>query len=432
MIVYGSSCVIRISINGNLTSLHRNGLVSGELADTYELWTFGEVENVEMTYDGNQLRQVNDATGRKLSERYELYREGLPPSMELDTLAVNDPQTGWTSYYIAFGHRDYCGNYIYQNGKISMVLTPAGYISGNMRYYYLKDYQGNNCVVLNQNGVVQQINHYYPYGSLMGEGFNASSQPYRYSGKELVTLENLNLSDFGARWLDSPSGTFITMDPLCEDYNAISPYVYCGGNPVRNIDPTGCDIWKINDRGEIIEHVVNEERDQIIMVDNDGSTKIDENGNEASVTFEYGTVISQKSSKQLVGDKVVDVDIFKVRGDKNGEGLFKFLSDNVSTPEVGVEYSLFQTGVPGEKGLNFVSTSHMVAADASGSILFEYQLKYGYSIRKHIHSHPTGDIPGFSDFTFSNNITYELNQNKKNIPLFYIYYVPEKQMIKYD
>ena len=38
-----------------------------------------------------------------------------------------------------------------------------------MRYYYLKDYQGNNSVVLNQNGVIQQINHYYPYGSLMGD-----------------------------------------------------------------------------------------------------------------------------------------------------------------------------------------------------------------------------------------------------------------------
>ncbi len=33
-----------------------------ELADTYELWTFGEVDNVAMTYDGNQLRQINDAT----------------------------------------------------------------------------------------------------------------------------------------------------------------------------------------------------------------------------------------------------------------------------------------------------------------------------------------------------------------------------------
>ncbi|MBQ2839004.1 MAG: hypothetical protein IJE73_05125 [Muribaculaceae bacterium] len=261
-------------LNGNITSLQRKGLARRELADTYELWTFGEVDNVVMTYDGNQLRQINDATdevilsstmdvndrenynlhdangnllrcpdknilnikynrlnlpeiitfennnriifkydatGRKLSEKYELYREGLPPSLELDTMVDNEPQSGWTSYYIAFGLRDYCGNYIYQNGNISMIITPAGYISGSMRYYYLKDYQGNNSVVLNQNGVVQQINHYYPYGSLMGEGFNASSQPYRYGGKELVTLGGLNLSDFGARRLDSPSGKFITI-----------------------------------------------------------------------------------------------------------------------------------------------------------------------------------------------------------------------------
>ena len=97
----------------------------------------------------------------------------------------------------------------------------------------------HNCVVLNQNGVVQQINHYYPYGSLMGEGFNASSQPYRYGGKELVTLGGLNLSDFGARWLDSPSGTFTTMDPLCEDFQHLSPYLYCAGNPIKYIDPSG-------------------------------------------------------------------------------------------------------------------------------------------------------------------------------------------------
>ena len=60
-------------------------------------------------------------------------------------------------------------------------------------------------------------------GSLMGEGFNASSQPYRYGGKELVTLGGFNLSDFGTRWLDSPSGTFTTMDPLCEDFQHLTP-----------------------------------------------------------------------------------------------------------------------------------------------------------------------------------------------------------------
>ena len=84
-------------------------------------------------------------------------------------------------------------------------------------------------------------------GSLMGEGFNASSQPYRYGGKELVTLGGFNLSDFGTRWLDSPSGTFTTMDPLCEDFQHLSPYLYCAGNPIKYIDPSGmAPIYNIN------------------------------------------------------------------------------------------------------------------------------------------------------------------------------------------
>lgn len=40
-------------------------------------------------------------------------------------------------------------------------------------------------------------------GSMMGERYNVSSQPYRYGGKELVTLGGLNLSYFGARWLNT-------------------------------------------------------------------------------------------------------------------------------------------------------------------------------------------------------------------------------------
>lgn len=85
-------------------------------------------------------------------------------------------------------------------------------------------------------------------GSLMGEGYNVSSQPYRYGGKELVTLGGLNLSDFGARWLDSPSGTFTTMDPLCEDFQHLSPYLYCAGNPIKYIDPSGMvaeSVWDL-------------------------------------------------------------------------------------------------------------------------------------------------------------------------------------------
>lgn len=82
-------------------------------------------------------------------------------------------------------------------------------------------------------------------GSMMGEGYNVSSQPYRYGGKELVTLGGLNFSDFATRWLDSPSGTFTTMDPLCEDFQHLFPYLYCAGNPIKYIDPSGEAAIKI-------------------------------------------------------------------------------------------------------------------------------------------------------------------------------------------
>ena len=32
------------------------------------------------------------------------------------------------------------------------------------------------------------------------------------------------------------------MDPLAEKYYSISPYAWCGGNPVKNVDPDGKKI----------------------------------------------------------------------------------------------------------------------------------------------------------------------------------------------
>jgi uncharacterized protein RhaS with RHS repeats len=49
------------------------------------------------------------------------------------------------------------------------------------------------------------------------------------------------LYDFIARGYDPVTGRFLTPDPLAEKYYSISPYAYCGNNPVRYIDPTG--MW---------------------------------------------------------------------------------------------------------------------------------------------------------------------------------------------
>jgi uncharacterized protein RhaS with RHS repeats len=58
---------------------------------------------------------------------------------------------------------DYCGDAIYQNDTLKEVLTPEGYWQNGL-YYYLKDHQGNNRVVINSSGVVQEYSDYYPDG----------------------------------------------------------------------------------------------------------------------------------------------------------------------------------------------------------------------------------------------------------------------------
>jgi len=63
---------------------------------------------------------------------------------------------------------DYCGNCIYENGTLKMILIEDGYVtfdsnSQPVYHFYLKDHLGNNRVVANASGQVEQVNHYYPY-----------------------------------------------------------------------------------------------------------------------------------------------------------------------------------------------------------------------------------------------------------------------------
>ena len=141
----------------------------------------------------------------------------------------------------------YCSNVIYEDGTAKCLLTEEGYVSLDDReyHYYLKDHQGNNRVLVNKNGGVEEINHYYPFGGVFASEENV--QPYKYNGKELDAKKGLNWYDYGARQYDAALGRFTTTDPLAEKYYPTSPYVYCGGNPINRIDPTGADWYKDSD-----------------------------------------------------------------------------------------------------------------------------------------------------------------------------------------
>ena len=102
---------------------------------------------------------------------------------------------------------DYCGNMIYENGQLSKILTDMGYItlanSTPTYHYYLQDHLGNNRVVIDEHGQVEQVNHYYAFGGLMGESTGGGAQPYKYNGKELDHMHGLDWYDYGARHYDA-------------------------------------------------------------------------------------------------------------------------------------------------------------------------------------------------------------------------------------
>ncbi len=103
-------------------------------------------------------------------------------------------------------------------------------------------YYSNNRAVVGENVDVRQVTNYYPFGGVFSTtAYNRGDdlQPYKYNGKELDRTHGLDWYDYGARNYYAFLPMFTSLDPLCEKYYHISPYVYCANNPMRFIDPDG-------------------------------------------------------------------------------------------------------------------------------------------------------------------------------------------------
>ena len=64
--------------------------------------------------------------------------------------------------------RDYSGSHIYKNGELERIENDYGYWADSCYHYRIADYQGNIRAVISQNGVLEEVNGYYPYGGLTG------------------------------------------------------------------------------------------------------------------------------------------------------------------------------------------------------------------------------------------------------------------------
>ncbi|WP_236264210.1 RHS repeat domain-containing protein [Dysgonomonas sp. Marseille-P4677] len=177
----------------------------------------------------------------KTEQRYDPNLNVMPMNT---TSPVND---GLADYK----NTDYVGNIIYETVKIessitnkTRILVDGGYIENGVYHYYLADHLGSNRVVINASGTITQRNHYYPFGTAFAEKYDGGkNQKYKYNGKELDDMHQLNLYDYSARYYESAVGRFTSVDPLAEKYYSISPYAYVANNPINAVDPRGDSIW---------------------------------------------------------------------------------------------------------------------------------------------------------------------------------------------
>ncbi len=249
-----------------IVSIHDGGTQqnSPHVMEFKNLWE----SSPKYTYDGNGNMITDKNKGIRNIEYNYL---NLPNKIEFASGARIDYlyDAGGTKLRMEFTgspmegdlQKDYVNNKVYINNQLMLIRNEGGYMNyenvGWDQFYVLKDHLGNNRVINYGGSWVYQTDNYYPFGLSMTEGDHlwwndqANLYTYKFGDKELSRMSGLNIYDFGARTYDPAIGRFMQMDPLAEKYYSISPYVYCGNNPINRIDPTGMDWYRLNEDGGI-------------------------------------------------------------------------------------------------------------------------------------------------------------------------------------
>ena len=245
---------MRYDVNGNLIADKDRGI-----RIRYNMLNLPDT--IQFGYGGHQIVNHYDANGRKYKS---IVYTNIDPGM---------------SYYDDIAHYTYDMDSIYYrvteyNGNIETYYTPEdttyrvynsiGYYDSktNAYYHYIKDHLGNVSAVVNsQADTMIQSTIYYASGVPMMESkgitekyymakgaqpnqnFGRDEQPYLYNGKEFIEAHGLNEYDSQARRYYATIMRTTTMDPLAEMYYHISPYAWCGNDPVNRFDPDGRK-WK--------------------------------------------------------------------------------------------------------------------------------------------------------------------------------------------
>lgn len=275
-----SEHVLSYSPNGSIERLQRYGKKNNG--------TFGLIDDLTYAYNGNQIKSISDKAGSLLYDGSFDFKDGANADVEyfydangalvkdlnkgisnieydvLGNLKCITFNNGFKTKYVydAAGNKlrtthesvvtnttDYIGNFIFEDGKLDKYLFDGGYCSFDNNqnptfHYYEKDHLASVRMVVNENGTIEQVSHYYPFGGVYGDlSYNGEYQKSKYIGKEFDHMHGLDWYDHGARMYDAAKVAWDRVDSQYNEYYPYSPYIYSMNNPINALDTDGRKVY---------------------------------------------------------------------------------------------------------------------------------------------------------------------------------------------
>lgn len=122
------------------------------------------------------------------------------------------------------------------------------------------------------------------------------------------------------KYLAEHSSRWLSPDPLAAKYPQVTPYVFCGNNPILFVDPNGEDYFYYNDKGEMVQRDKNKEPDAFYLRQTQQVTEYRDK------TLADGSVVKEEVSVEKNIDSQIDMNsdlgqmIRTVYAESAGEG----------------------------------------------------------------------------------------------------------------
>ena len=227
--------------NGNLTSDANKGI------SLIEYDNMNMPKRIQFT-NGNTIEYIYTASGQKLRTIY---------------YTASTQQKDSTEYFLG-------GLLTRKNNNLDKYLFDGGYFSFDNNtttcHYYNRDHLGNIREVISQTGDIEQVTHYYPFGTPFSDNsvINPDLQSYKYNGKEFDSTHNLFTYDYGTRQYDPILITWGKVDPMSEMDYGVSMYGYCLNNPITFVDLFGLKAYDVKEAKKSWNYF-NPQEDEIVL-----------------------------------------------------------------------------------------------------------------------------------------------------------------------